>query len=217
MYLRVFWCILANSEVPIGSWKLSDNLYMINIRSAISFKPGLFPVKTRPLTKITSNNSSNPQKREKLENFENHCRAKMVKTKHGAMMWLRVPFGVKLSWTIKNNVLNTCAHFRCVSHRRRADTVRIVKFCANFIDVLRRDARGWDTLATRYRWKVKCFTPSNRQRRRATPRDAAMRSQIFEGLILRVINQKIGASGIARQQTSAIVQSTRYFCPRYAK
>ena len=58
-------------------------------------------------------------------------------------------FGVKLGRTTKHNVLNTCAHFRCVSHSYRAATSRIVKFCQNFIDAPRRDARGWDATKMR--------------------------------------------------------------------
>lgn len=71
------------------------------------------------------------RKREKLENFEVQGHAKMAKTKHEAMLRLGVPFDVKLGKMIKNNVLNTCAHFRCVSRSYRAVTARIVKFCQN--------------------------------------------------------------------------------------
>ena len=68
--------------------------------------------------------------------------AKMSKTRHEAMLRLGVSFEVKLGRTITNNVLNIRAHFRCVSHSCRAATARIVQFCSNFIDALRRDARG---------------------------------------------------------------------------
>jgi len=123
--------------------------------------------------------------------------AKMSKTRYEAMLRLGVSFDVKLGRTIQNNVLNTRARFRCVSHSLHADTARIAKFFQNFIDALRRDARGWDALAMRYWRKIKCFTTSNRHRHLATPRDAAMPSQSFEGVILRAITQKIGESGIA--------------------
>ena len=66
----------------------------------------------------------------------------MSKTRYEAMLRFGVSFDVKLGRTIQNNVLNTCAHFRCVSHSLHADTARIAKFCSNFIDALRRDARG---------------------------------------------------------------------------
>ena len=123
-------------------------------------------------------------------------RSKMSKTRYEAMLRLGVSFDVKLGRTIKNNVLNTCARFRCVWHSFRAATARIVQFCSSFIGALRRDARGWDALAMRYWRKIKCFTTSNRHRHLATPRNAAMPSQSFEGVILRAITQKIGESGI---------------------
>ena len=81
-------------------------------------------------------------KREKLENFEVQGPAKMSKTRYEAMLRFGVSFDVKLGRTITNKVLNTRAHFRCVSHSCRGATARIVQFCQNFIDALRRDARG---------------------------------------------------------------------------
>ena len=81
-------------------------------------------------------------KREKLENFEVQGPANMAKTRYEAMLRFGVSFDVKLGRTIQNNVLNIRARFRCVSHSCRAATARIAKFFQNFIDALRRDARG---------------------------------------------------------------------------
>ena len=77
-----------------------------------------------------------------MENFKVQGPENLAETRYEAMLRLSVPFDVKLGIKIKNNVLNSRAHFRCVSHSFRADTARIVKFCQNFIDRLRRDARG---------------------------------------------------------------------------
>ena len=53
-------------------------------------------------------------KREKLENFEVQGPANMAKTRYEAMLRFGVSFDVKLGRTIRNNALNTRAHFRCV-------------------------------------------------------------------------------------------------------
>ena len=154
---------------------------------------GLFPCKTRPLTKITSNNSSNLRKNAKSW--------KILKTIVARKWWKpattpgrrrSVSLDAKLGELIQTNISNSRVHFRCVLHSCRAATARIVKFYQNFIDALRRDVRGWDILATRYWHKIKCFTISNRHRRHVAPCAAAMPSQSFEGVILRVRTQKIG-------------------------
>ena len=77
-----------------------------------------------------------------MENFQVQGPENLAKTMYEAMLRLSVPFDVNLGRKIKNNVLNTCAHFRCGWHSYRAAIARIVKFCQNFIDRLRRDARG---------------------------------------------------------------------------
>ena len=116
----------------------------------------------------------------------------MAKTRHEAMLRRSALLDAKLGELIETNISNSRARFRCVWHGCRADTARIVNFCANFIDALRRDARSWDALALRHWRKIKCFTPSNRHWRRAAPCAAAMSSESFEGVILRAITQKIG-------------------------
>ena len=65
----------------------------------------------------------------------------MVKTKHNTVRRRSAPLDAKLGKLIETNISNSRARFRCVSHSRRADTARIVKFRANFIDALRRDVR----------------------------------------------------------------------------
>ena len=77
-----------------------------------------------------------------MENFKVQGPENLAKTRHEAMLRLSVAFDARLGGKIENNVLNSRAHFRCISHSCRADTARIVKFCQNFIDRIRRDARG---------------------------------------------------------------------------
>ena len=77
-----------------------------------------------------------------MKNFKVQGPANLAKTRYEVMLRLSVAFDARLGGKIENNVLNSRAHFRCVSHSCRADTASIVNFCQNFIDRLRRDARG---------------------------------------------------------------------------
>ena len=49
-----------------------------------------------------------------MKNFENYCRAKMVKTKHNAVRRQSAPLDAKLGELIETNISNSRARFRCV-------------------------------------------------------------------------------------------------------